>query len=92
MSVGPRAEKFNPVSNDRGCTQKCKFSVLDWKYSFFGKICCKESNLSVEELKFGTQTKLNKQNSMVMFIFSFFDPEYRFWANLVPKLKIVCLK
>lgn len=29
MSVGPRAEQFNIVTNDYGHTKKCDFSVLE---------------------------------------------------------------
>ena len=34
MSVGPRSEKFNRVSNDHGCTQKCDFCVSVCKTNF----------------------------------------------------------
>ena len=43
-------------------------------------------------LKFGTKANLNKQNSMMMFIFSVFDHKYLFWEYLVQKFKIVCSK
>ena len=38
MSVGLRAEKFNIVSNDHGRSQKCNFSILVRKYSFWGNL------------------------------------------------------
>ena len=34
LSVGPRSEKFNIVSNDHGCTQKCDFCVSIGKNNF----------------------------------------------------------
>ena len=34
MSVGPRSEKFNIVSNDHGRTQKCDFCVSVCKTNF----------------------------------------------------------
>ena len=34
MSVDPRSEKFNIVSNDHGHTQKCDFCVLVGKTDF----------------------------------------------------------
>ena len=37
-------------------------------------------------------TNSNLKNSVVMFTFSVFDRKYPFWANLVQKFKIVCLK
>ena len=40
-------------------------------------------------LKFGTYTKVNMQNSMVMFIYFVFDWKYPFGANLVEKIKII---
>ena len=42
-------------------------------------------------LKFATKSKLNIQNSMMMFSFSVFDWEHLLWANLVQILKIVSL-
>ena len=36
-------------------------------------------------MKFGTQTNSIIQNSMMMFIFSLFDEENLFWANLLKK-------
>ena len=53
MSVGPRTEKFNIASNDHGHTQKCNFSVLDWKYSFLGK-CGPKNQTCQFKLKIGT--------------------------------------
>ena len=46
MSVGPRAEKLNIVSNDHGCD----FSVFDPKYPFWANLLKneKKSKLSVE--------------------------------------------
>ena len=50
MYVGPRAEKFNFVSNDYGGTQKCDFSDLDRKYPFWANLL-EKSKLSVQAEK-----------------------------------------
>ena len=42
----PRAEKLIIVSNDHGRTQKCYFSVLDWKYPFWANF--------VQKIKFAS--------------------------------------
>ena len=57
---------------------------------FLGKFCPKYQNHRFK-LKFGTETNVNMQNSMVMLIFSVFDRKYPFWANLVQNIKIVKL-
>ena len=72
MSVGPHAEKFNIVSNDHGRTHKCSFSVFDRKFPFWANLIKKNQNCQFD-LKFGTKTNLNMQNSMVMFTFFVFD-------------------
>ena len=38
LSVSPCAEKFNIVSNDNGCTQKCDFSIFDHKHAFWANL------------------------------------------------------
>ena len=43
------------------------------------------------KLKFGTETNLNLQNSMVQFSFSVLSQKHPFYANLVQKVKIVSL-
>ena len=58
---------------------------------FLDKFGPKNQNCQ-SELKFGTYTDLNMQNSMVMLTFSVFDQKYLFLANLVQKTKIVSLK
>ena len=67
------------------------FSVLDCKYPFLGKFDPKNKKCQFK-LKFGTQTNSNMHNSMRMLTFPVFDRKYSFWANLVPKFKIVSLK
>ena len=54
--------------------------------TLFEQIRSKKSKLSVE-LKFGTYTNSNMQNSMV--IFTFFDRKYPFWANFVQKVRLI---
>ena len=55
----------------------------------FGQISSKIQNCQFK-LKFGTETNSYMYNSMV-FIFSVFHQKYSFCANLVQKIKIVCL-
>ena len=66
------------------------FSVLERKYSFWGKFGSKIQNCQFK-LKSGTKTNSNMQNSMMMLYFSVFDWNYPFWANLVKKIKGVRL-
>ena len=71
MSVGPRAEKFNVVSNDHGRTHKCNLSVVDQKCPFWTNLIKKTNKQNCRfKLKFGTYTNLNMQNSMVVFTLS----------------------
>ena len=66
----------------------------DWpiipRLPFLGKLVPKYQDCQFK-LKFGTETKSNMQNSMVMFTYSIFDRKYPFWVNLVQKIKIVSL-
>ena len=59
---------------------------------FLGEPGTKNQNFQFK-LKFGTYTKLNMENSMVVFTFSVLDRKNlaQKWANLVPKIKIVSL-
>ena len=57
--------------------------------TLFRQISSKKNQNGKFKLKFGTQTNLNMQNSMMMFNFSVFDWKYTFWANLVQKIEIV---
>ena len=63
MSVGPHAEKFNIVSNNHGHTRKSYFSVFDQKFPFWANLIKKSQNCQFE-LKFGTKTNSNMQNSI----------------------------
>ena len=65
------------------------FSLFDHKYLFLGKFGPKNQNCQFQ-LKFGTQTNLNMQNSMVVFTFSALDQKNPFWGNFVQKSKIAC--
>ena len=76
-----------------------RICIIEWCCSLFGfwveipflgKFGPKNQNCHFK-LKFGTNTNSNIQNSMLMFIFLVFDWKYRFWANLVQKIKIVIL-
>ena len=57
---------------------------------FLGKFGPKNQNCQFK-LKFGMETDLNMQSSVVVFIFSDLDWKYFFWANLVQKIKIATL-
>ena len=76
VSVGPRTEKLITVSNDHERTHKCNFSFFYWKYLFRANLVKKktEKNQNCQfELKSGTETNSNMQNSMVLLTFSVFD-------------------
>ena len=68
----------------------CKFNgdvyffIFDQRYHFWSR----NSKSSVSAEIWYLDTNSNIQNSMVMFTFS----EFPFWANLVPKFKIICLE
>ena len=54
MSVGPRTEKFNTISNDHGRTQKCFFSFRHTENTLFlAKYGPKNLNCQWKQ-KFGT--------------------------------------
>ena len=90
LSVGPRVEKFNTVSNDHERTHNCDFSIFDRKYPSWANLFKKNQNCEFK-LKFGSKINSNMQNSMVVFTFSILDGKNFFWANLVQKIKIVSL-
>ena len=92
MSFGLSAEKFNIVINDHGRTYKCHFPVFDWKFSFWANLVKRNQSCQFK-LKFGNQSNLNMQNSMVVLVFTFsvLDRKHPFCANLVQKLNIVSL-
>ena len=71
------SKKFNIVRNDLRHTQRCKFSVLDQKHTFWTNLLPK--------------IKTIMQNSVVMFKFSFLVWKNSFWVYLVQKIKIVSL-
>ena len=87
VSVGPRAEKFNIVSNDHGRTQNCDFSVFAWKYPFWANLVQK---LKIVSLSW-TLVLIRIFHGDVHF-FCFWPEKYLFWANLVHKIKIVTLR
>ena len=64
------------------------FPDLDGKHHFW-QICTKKSQNYQIQLKFGTKTSSNMENSMVVFTFSVLDGKDTFLANLVQKIKIV---
>ena len=67
-----------------------RFSNFDEIYSFLGKFGPENQNCQFK-LKFGMQTDLNMQSSMVVFIFSDLDWKHPFWVNLVQKVNIASL-
>ena len=91
MSVGPRAEKFNIVSNekfnivsnDHGRTHKCFFPFSTGN-TLFAKICSKKKKKVCQcNLKFGTKTNSNMLNCDVHFFC--FSLEISFLGKLGPK-------
>ena len=60
------------------------------KTYLLGKFSPKIQNCQFK-LIFGTMTNSNLQNSILMFTFSVFDRKYSFWANFIPKFKIISL-
>ena len=90
MFVGPRAEKFDIVSNDHGFTQKCDFSVLDQKYSLWANFVQKFIIVKLSQNLVHRVIQICRiQWTISIFCF---DWKKRFWANLVPKFQVVCLK
>ena len=86
MSVDPHAQKS---SDNHGC-KHMRFFHFKLEILFLGKFGSKYQNCQLK-FKFGMQTNLKMQNSMVMFTFSVFDLKYLFCANMVQKIKIVSL-
>ena len=64
--------------------------ALDGKLSYFDKFGPKNQNC-LFKIKVNTYSNSNMQNSMAMPICLALGGKYSFWANLVKKLKIVCL-
>ena len=63
--------------------------VFDWKYTFWTDLVQKVKTLF--KMKVGTKTSSNMLNSMVMFIWLALDGKHPSSANLVQKIKTVCL-
>ena len=63
--------------------------LFSTRNQLLGKLGPKNQNCQFKP-KIGTQTSSNTKNLMMMFIFSVFDPKYRFFVvNLVQNIKIV---
>ena len=69
----------------------CSLFLVLTENNLLGKFGPKNQNCQFEP-EFGTKTNLNKQNSKMMFNFSFSHYKYLSWANLVQKFRIVCSK
>ena len=67
-----------------------QFEDLKYAFSFLGKFGPRSQNCCFN-LRFGDQTNLSMQKSVVMFTFSALDQKYSFWAKLVQKIKIVII-
>ena len=79
MPVGPRAEKFNIVSNNHGRTHR-------WIFPFSTGNRIKKNPQNCQfKLKFGTKTNSNMQNSVVVFTFFSFRWEIPFLGKFSPK-------
>ena len=87
MSVGPHAEKFNVVNNDRRRMLKCDFSVFKQKFPSWVNLVKKKNQNCQFKLKFGIWVcKIQWWCSLFLS-----DCKHIFWANLVRKIKIVSL-
>ena len=88
---GPCTRKFNIVSKDHGCTQKCDFPIFDRKYPFWANLLKK---FEVTSLSWNLVSILIWICRIQWWCsrFSVFNRKYHFWANLVPKLEIYFLK
>ena len=64
--------------------------ILDLRYPFWASLVQKNQNCQFK-LKFGSQTDMNSQDSKDNVGFSSSDRKCLFWANLVPKIKIISL-
>ena len=97
MSVGPRAEKFNIVSNDYGRTYKSDFSVSDREHCFWTNFV---QNIIIASLSWNSVPRLIRlcriQWCCSIFLFStgntFFGQIkiFSFSWNLVPRLILIC--
>ena len=68
----------------------CSFFFFWVEIPFWGKLGPKHQN-SHFKLKFGTDSNSSIKNSKVMLNPSVFDWKCPFWANLVQKVKLICL-
>ena len=95
MSVGPRAGKFDILSNDHGRTHehtKLRFFCFRPEIPFLNKVSPKIKILSLSWNLVARLIRICRiQCAMVIFTFSVLHRKYPFWANLVPKFKIVSL-
>ena len=77
VSVGPRTEEFDIVSNNHGRKKKCDFFVFDRKHPFWANLVKKKEKKKNQKCqckrKFSTQTNSSVQNSVVTFTCSVFD-------------------
>ena len=86
--VGPRAEKFNIVSNDHGRTHKYNFSVFNRKSPFWANLLKTNQNISLSGNLLPRLSRIcGTQWRCSLFLFTF--SLYLFWVNLVQKIKIV---
>ena len=68
-----------------------QFIIIFIKQDFVGEFVQKYPNC-LFKMKLGICTNSIMLNSMVMFTFYVLDRKYTFWAYLVHKIKIVCLR
>ena len=84
-------QKFGTKNNCNMQNSIVHFFCFPLEIPFLSKFDPKNKDCQFK-LKFGTYTNSNMENSMLMFTFFVFKRKYSFWANLVPKFKIDCLK
>ena len=74
--------------DDHGHTQRCEFSVLDWKHPFWANLAQK---IKIASLSFWYAEQFVYAEFYGDVHFFCFRPEIPFLGNFVPKIKIVSL-
>ena len=83
--------KFGTKNNCNKQNSIAHFFCFPLEIPFLSKFDPKNKDCQFN-LKFGTCTNSSMENSMLMFTFFVFKQKYPFWANLIAKFKIDCLK
>ena len=88
----PKSQNFLLLRLIRTCriSSGVSFFHFQSKCPFLGKFAQTSQNYHLK-LKFSTYNNSDMHNSIVMFTFFVFDHKYRFWANVVSKVKVISL-